>query len=90
MKIHRVKCIGHWFEQCVTGEKPFEVRKNDRDYKTGDLIELKEFVDRTMTGRAATFRITSVLFWRDFPAGLRDDYVVLGLAPVTGLYEEGK
>ena len=34
-----------------SGKKSFELRKNDRGYKEGDVLELMEFKDGRNTGR---------------------------------------
>ena len=42
-KIHYVKCESTFFEDVVNNYKPFEVRKNDRDYRAGDDMVLREW-----------------------------------------------
>lgn len=88
MKIHRVKCYARFFTLAEKGEKCFEVRRNDRDYKAGDLIELNETRNAEYTGRAALYRITFVLTSEDFPDGIKGGYAVLGIEPVTGAYDD--
>lgn len=43
MKEHIVKCWPEFFERAWKGEKPFELRKNDRDYRKGDRITMQEW-----------------------------------------------
>ncbi|MEW9124568.1 MAG: DUF3850 domain-containing protein [Thermotaleaceae bacterium] len=43
MRIHELKTIQPFFDLVWAGMKKFEVRYNDRDYKVGDLLLLKEF-----------------------------------------------
>ena len=43
MQEHIVKCWPEFFERAWRGEKPFELRKNDRDYQQGDRITLQEW-----------------------------------------------
>lgn len=43
MKTHKVKCWTQLFERVKDGIKPFDVRKNDRDYQAGDILVLEEF-----------------------------------------------
>ena len=38
MKIHRLKILKEYADAKMQGIKPFEIRKNDRDYKVGDYI----------------------------------------------------
>lgn len=39
-KKHRIKTHSKYWTSIRNGQKRFEVRKNDRDYQTGDLLEL--------------------------------------------------
>ena len=78
--IHAVKTAPCYFEDAVSGKKPFEVRKNDRDYRERDYIALNEY-DANMsetgyTGRSALFQITSIL---DNPEYCKEGYAVLGI-----------
>lgn len=78
--IHDVKTLHDFFEARLAGIKPFEVRRNDRNYKTGDIIHQREWRpgperEGTYTGRSVTDLITYVL--RDFP-GVDRDFVVMG------------
>lgn len=43
MTIHKLKIWPQFYEAVADGHKPFEVRKDDRGYKVGDLLELHEF-----------------------------------------------
>jgi len=43
MKIHIKKCISPHFEAVDDSSKLFEIRKNDCDYKTGDLLILRHW-----------------------------------------------
>lgn len=88
MKIHRVKCYRRFFEQITSGEKQYEIRRNDRDYKPGELLELNETVDAEYTNRAALYEITSVMLDSDFPDGIKSGFAVLGIRPVTGVYDD--
>ncbi|WP_422698913.1 DUF3850 domain-containing protein [Enterococcus durans] len=39
---HELKILPEYFEAVVSGRKQFEIRKNDRDYKVGDQLILRE------------------------------------------------
>lgn len=43
MKVHDLKCIPPYFDDILAGRKPFEVRKNDRNYEVGDHLRLREW-----------------------------------------------
>lgn len=40
---HDLKTWTEYFESVWSGEKKFEVRKNDRDFKVGDFLNLMEY-----------------------------------------------
>ena len=48
---HYLKCETEFFQKVERGEKKFELRKNDRDFKKYDMVYLKESVDGVETGR---------------------------------------
>ena len=39
MKLHEIKLLEHWAKAKKEGIKPFEIRKNDRDYQVGDFVK---------------------------------------------------
>ena len=78
LKIHELKTLPKFFKAQVTGNKQFEVRKNDRDFQVGDILMLQEW-DNGYTDAEASVIVTYVL--KDFE-GLNDGYVVLGTRPV--------
>lgn len=43
MKIHELKLDIKYFDEVKNGHKNFEIRKNDRDYQIGDVLELKAY-----------------------------------------------
>lgn len=56
MKLHEIKLMSEYAKAKASGLKPFEIRKNDRDYKVGDLVryivpddkDLNEVIKRTL------------------------------------------
>lgn len=48
---HYLKCETAFFQKVQRGEKKFELRKNDRDFKKYDMVYLKETVVGVETGR---------------------------------------
>lgn len=43
MRYHRLKTLQPYFERIQSGEKTFEIRKNDRDFQVGDILELEYY-----------------------------------------------
>lgn len=42
MEIHYLKINTKYLDRIISGQKTFEIRKNDRDYQVGDQLFLKE------------------------------------------------
>lgn len=79
-RVHRLKTDPEQFSKVVDGTKPFEVRKNDRGFAVGDVLELLEF-DRERSrysGRAFRVDVTSMV---EGQYGLAADLVVMGIRP---------
>lgn len=78
--VHTLKVDPEFFRALVSGEKRYELRRDDRGFSVGDYLELREWetADSVYTGRSVVRKITSIL--RNFP-GLVDGYCVLSLIP---------
>ena len=79
MKLHELKIKEEYFDSILHNLKTFELRKNDRDYKVGDLIHFVN-VDNSefKYGDLFVFQITYIL--KDVPEyGLDKDYCILGI-----------
>jgi hypothetical protein len=76
--VHALKTDPEFFEDVAAGNKGFEVRKNDRPYKTSDFVALNEWKDKEYTGRFVFMKIVYIL---DDPQYCKDGYVILGLKP---------
>lgn len=73
-KVHHIKLGASFFGEVERGEKTFELRKNDRDYKKGDILEMMEFKDGKNTGRTVRVLVTYIL--TEF-AGLEEGYCIM-------------
>lgn len=76
---HKLKLAKMFFEDVRLGRKTFELRKNDRDYQIGDILELREMDNGEPTGRVIEKEITYIL---EGFAGLKEDYCILALADI--------
>ena len=76
---HKLKLAKMFFEDVRLGRKSFELRKNDRDYQIGDILELREMDNGEPTGRVIEKEITYIL---EGFAGLKEDYCILALADI--------
>ncbi len=72
-KTHYIKILPEYFEKVIKGNKKAELRRNDRDYKIGDKVILKEYSEGSYTGRYAKVKITHLI---ESFEGLDPDFVV--------------
>ena len=83
---HQLKIRADFADRVLSGEKTFEIRKNDRDFQRGDEIIFQVVwlygsaceADEEHPLNGKTYTITYVLSgW-----GLKKGYVALGIKPV--------
>jgi hypothetical protein len=79
MKIHRLKTWPSYFKDIISGDKNFEVRKDDRNFQKGEGLVLMEFdpMEEAYTGRSMAFEISYILPGGLF--GIEEGYCVIGL-----------
>lgn len=79
---HDLKCWAPYFDAIVRGTKPFEWRKNDRDYRVGDVLCLRRFdnLSQRHTGSVAYRRISYML---TSGFGMPEGYAVLALSDIA-------
>lgn len=84
MKIHDLKIWPDFFERVDSGEKTFDLRKDDRGFAVGDILRLREWAPagHFYTGREINKQIGYILkHSRDAGCaatfGLREGYVIL-------------
>lgn len=78
MTVHDLKIKPEYYRDVVNGDKTFEIRKNDRDYKVGDLLVMNEFRNGEYTG-SNVHCIVSYLVQGSEEFGLDKDWCVLGI-----------
>ena len=81
MKIHKLKLDIAYCDAVYSGEKPFEIRTNDRGYQKGDFVVFTPVdgiytVDHPVQDNK--YEITYVLSY----FGLKDGYVAFGIREV--------
>lgn len=88
MKTHFLKCWPEFFQQVWDGNKPWELRKDDRGYEEGDALILSEWDPKTeaYTGRAIVALVAYILRGPAF--GLQEGYCIMSIparANITGM-----
>jgi hypothetical protein len=74
--IHHLKTISSQFENLWTYQKKHELRKDDRKFKTGDILVLEEIKNKKYTGRRIITFISHKL--KNFQ-GLEKNYCILSI-----------
>ena len=82
-KVHQIRLAKPYFDDVANGIKTFELQKNDRGYKKGDILEMMEFADGKNTGRMVKVLVTYIL--EDY-TGIEDGYCIMA----TKLMEDGE
>lgn len=81
-RIHNLKTWPDYFGKMITGEKTFEARKNDRDFKTGDILNLQEWDNKTgeYTGREFNVKVKHILKGGVF--GTKKGHCFMSIEPI--------
>lgn len=91
-KAHFIKELPQYFDDVLTGKKTFEIRKNDRDYRVGDTVTLREYqpelvgtdgkdVLEVHSGRTITVKITYVTDYEQKPGYIVFGFKILSKSP---------
>lgn len=78
-RLHELKTWPAEFQAIAEGRKTFDLRKNDRDYQTGDNLLLREFdpVTQTYSGRYVLANVTYILHGGSY--GLPEDLCIMSI-----------
>lgn len=81
MRTHELKIWPDFFDAVRCGAKKFELRKDDRDYQTGDVLILREYDPETQTYTGRQFNAVVTYTLRDVSAafGLLPGYVLMSV-----------
>lgn len=74
---HELKTWTPYFQDVLDGKKTFEYRVNDRNFKLGDWLTLKEWDQdkQEYTGRSFQYRVTYIIYGGMF--GIPKDYCIM-------------
>jgi hypothetical protein len=75
---HELKCWPEFFQAIADGRKTFEIRNNDRDFKVGDTLWLREW-HQAYSGRDMRRTVSYLTNWAQ-----QEGYVVMALAADAG------
>ena len=80
MKLHNLKIKAEFATPKLRGDKPFEIRKNDRNFKVNDLIRYT-CIDSQIVDEKIREKLYYITYITDFEQ--KDGYVVFGDREVT-------
>jgi hypothetical protein len=85
MKRHELKTDISIFKLIMLGKKTAELRKDDRGFKPGHFLILKEWNSelKRFTGRQRCFKITHILRAEDGYPGLKKGFVMISMRPAS-------
>ena len=77
---HELKCWPEYFREMLYDRRKFEVRKNDRNFKCGDTLHLREWDPQieTYTGVELGVKVDYILQGGQF--GIEPGYCVMSIA----------
>ena len=77
--VHELKIAPKFYEAIICGEKTFEVRKNDRYYRVGDTLMLREFDGKEYTGRICERKVIYILSDSKY---VKEGYLIMSLGEI--------
>jgi Domain of unknown function (DUF3850) len=86
MKMHEIKTINPYFTDTWNGDKPVEIRFNDRDYHEGDILWQREYdpeeaevMGTGYSGREMISMVSKILINQNVFPGLAPGYLMMGI-----------
>lgn len=79
--LHTVRSWAHFFDAIKAGKKTHDLRKDDRNYKVGDVLRLERYdnIDGLYTGESLLVDVTYITN-RDAPCAFSSSVVQPGYA----------
>ena len=85
---HELKTLFIYYAGIYNGKKTFELRKNDRDFKVGDILLLKEINSKGIYTNRQCYRIITYVL-KDCPEfGLEKGFTILGIKQIKNKQNE--
>lgn len=81
--IHQIKIAPCYFREVATGQKTFELRKNDRNYKADDKLILQEYNEVLKRNTSQEIECDVPYVFYGGGLGLDKDYCILSITNVV-------
>ena len=87
---HELRTWPRGFRAVLSGLKRYELRRNDRAFRVGDLLRLREWDPTTnrYSGRWVDVAVTLITEAGEYP-GLEDGFCIMGIEPMMAGNEDG-
>jgi len=85
MTTHLLKLQSQYYKDVASGKKTFEVRREDRTYRKGDILRLFEVGEDGLfikPKHSMDYRVTYILTHDQFPKGVPFGYVVMSIVKI--------
>lgn len=78
--IHELKTLPEYFEAILEGKKLFEIRKDDRPFRVGDILALNEYDDvaKGYNGRSCLVYVDYILRDKEY---CKSGFVCMSIKP---------
>lgn len=87
-KVHNLKCRSPDFDNIRKGLMSFQIRKNDREYTSNDILVLNRLTpEGDLTGEIQVCKVTHALY---SDHGLKDGFVLLNIQKLSGHISEDR
>lgn len=74
--VHQIRLAAMYYDDVAEERMTFLLRKKDKDYKVGDMLEMMEFKEGKNTGRTI---MAEVIYLLEDYTGLVEDYCIMGI-----------
>jgi len=82
---HKLKTLPQYFEEVAANRKPWELRKNDRNFKVHDILILQEYIpEEGYTNRE--LRVKVIYIFKGGRYGLAEDYCIMSVKKLSPIY----
>jgi Domain of unknown function (DUF3850) len=84
MRVHELRIWPEFFAEVLDGRRSYEYRKDDRNFRVGDILHLQEFsppVAGAISGQYTdrVIRAAVISICADRRIGIPEPYVILGI-----------
>jgi hypothetical protein len=80
--VHDLKTWSVYYPDVAKGRKTFEIRKDDRGFRVGHFLRLREW-DPSNMGYTGSSVVRKIVYRLDAHDGLHPGYVILGIEPAV-------